>query len=636
MRNTQVRTLLAGLLLAGSGAVLTLTGGALGLTEVWPLLLVAGAGLLVGVPRLRHALALVSGIVGGTITVWTAAAVLPAVPGGEAAATVLGLLALTAVTLATRGSLRLSMQLVGWAATLARSGGAGGMSGPAGSAMAGAPLLATLAADAATLIVAAALGLLLAQVTQLVGGGIRARRPPPEPGPGTSEQGPGTPEPDRRAGGTPGAGVAAVMVLAVALGAVLGATGPAAPARADVTDLSGLSGLVEHRQTIVRRHTADGVATGGSVVTRVGASGTGGVEVVLRDQAVRGLRSLTGFAGPGRLRERGAPEVVGRTVTHRLGDGSLVRTVAALDRDLPVTIDVAITLDGEPTTAAAAVGRSGRLEVTYTLTNLTVEPRELRHFDAAGRPRTVVRDVAVPLVGDLVVVLGDGHRDVRSDGATLLDGMLVADLVLAEPAGRPVTTVTWSASVTDADIPPVLVRVAPVALSDTVRGGVDVERLRSTIGALRDLSDSASLALTGVTALGVVAQSTTMAADDDLARRTAAILDGLLSDAADSGAALSELRALVEKQDERARAGDGDVHGLLVVDDVRVDAPAARPKVTTSVVYVLDVAGRGGTGAPGTGLRLLLAVALLVAVGLLGRAIDAVAAEGSGGGGGRR
>ena len=603
MRSTQARTLVAGVLVAGAAAVLVATEDALGLTEAWPVLLIAGTGLLLGVPRLRHALALVSGMLAGGVTLWAAAAVLPDIAAGRAIATVLGVAALTAVTLATRGRLRLSVQLIGWAAAL-------GHTGPSVAAVptGGAPLLMALAVGLTTLLVAAGLGLLLAQVVQLV----------------TL-----VPSGRRERGGT--ASVAAVAGGGLAAGLAVALTIAAAPALASVDTGNG---IVEHRQTVVRTFTADGTPSAGSVVTKVGTSGTGGVSIVLRDQAVRGLRSLTGLAGSGPFREAGAPDAVGRLVTHRLPEGGSVRTVATLDRSLPVDLSIAFTLDGQPITPAALVGRSGRLEVTYTLTNLTVEPRDLRHFDGAGRPRTVTRDVAVPFVGELVVPLDDRFRGVRARGATVSEGGLHAELVLAEPVGAPVRTVTWRADVVDAVVPPVQVRLAPVPLTDTARGGTDVARLRRSTAALRELSDTAGLAITGAIALEQLAEGTITQGDDDLAGRTVSILEGLLTGAALAGAELGELRALIEAQDQRARAGDGHVHGMLVVADVRgADgraAPAVRPYVETSVVYVLDVAGRGGGGGSEVPVRLVLAVVLVGAVGLLGRSTARILGVGAG------
>ena len=590
MGNAQIRTLLAGLVVAASGAALTLVGATLGVADVWPVLLVAAAGLLVGVPRLRHALALATGVLGGSVTVWTGAAVLPAAPLGLATATATGILLLTVVTLATRGRLRLSVQLVGWAAAIASTGPAA-----ARATTGGAVLLTAIAGSAVTLLVASGLGLLVAQVTQLVATGTLRR-----PGDGTAA-----------VIGPVGAG----LVLVAVLGAPVAASAEPGDAR----------GLIEHRQTIVLSHASDGTVLGGSVVTRLSATGTGAadVTVVLRDQAVRGLRSLTGLAGPGPLGERAAPEVVGRTVTHRLADGTTVRTVATLDRELPVELSITVTLDGGPTTPAAVVGRSGRLQVTYTLTNTTAEAREIRHFDGAGRPRTVTRDVAVPLIGDLVITLDDRFRGVRSADATVGDGTVRAELVLAAPVGAPVRTVTWSADVVDAVVPPLQVRLVPVAVLDSARGGVDMARLRGTSDALREIADATGLARTGASAFGRLAESSMSPIDDALAASTLTILDGLLAAAVTAGAELDEVRALVEAQDARVRAGEGAIHRLLDVDDVTTAVNGA-PRVEATVMYVLDVAGRDEEVVPGTLVGLLLAIGLLVAVGLLGRAIDRV------------
>ncbi len=601
MRNAQIRTLLAGLVVAASGAALTLVGDTFGITELWPVMLMAAAGLLAGVARLRHALALAAGVLGGAVTVWTDIAVLPATPVGRAAATFTGLLLLVAVTLATGGRLRLSVQMVGWAAAVA-------LIGPAAARVTtgGAVLLTAIAASAVTLLVASGLGLLVAQVTQLVATGTLRRG-------------------DRDAAAT-GPAVMGASVLVAALVAA----SPVAPAAASADSVDA-RGLIEHRQTVLRSHASDGTVLGGTVVTRLSATGIGDGEatVVLRDQAVRGLRSLTGLAGPGPLGEQGGPDVVGRTVTHRLSSGTTVRTVATLDRESPFELAVTVTLDGQPTTPAAVVGRSGRLKVTYTLTNTTAEPRELRHFDGAGRARTVTRDVAVPFVGELVVTLDDRYRGVRSADATVGDGMVRAELVLAAPVGAPVRTVTWSADVDDAALPPVHIRLAPVALVDTARGGVDMARLRSTADALRDVSDAAGLARTNATAFARLAESSDSEVDDALAVTTLTILDGLLAASAAAGAGLDEVRALVDAQDARARAGEGAVHRLLDAADVTPASGASSsanggPRVDATVVYLLDVAGRDEESVPSTFVRLLLAIGLLGAVGLLGRAIGRV------------
>ena len=594
----QVRTLLAGLLVAASVAGLALTGGAIGIGEPWPVLLVVGAGLLVGVPRLRHALALVSGISIGAATAWASAVVLPDAPVGRAIAASVAVLLVTVMTLASRGKLRFGLQLVGWAAMTA-------LVDMSSSAITTSPRPADLVRVAVVLLLASGVGLLIAQVAQLVGIGIVR---------GYRDVAP------------------AILVLALVLTPLLVASTPAA---ADDTDARTDRRVIEHRQTVVSTHAPDGTVTGGRVVTRLSVGGNGAdedVTVVLRDQAVRDLRSLSTLVGPA------APVVSGTTVTHAFAaarasgadgasgasgaSGAAVRTVATLGRTVPIDVDVAITLDGEPVTPAAVLGRSGRLEVTYTLTNRTVEPRELRHFDGSGRPRTVTRDVAVPFVGDLVVLLDDRFTAVRSDEAavTALSPRagggsdvteLRAGIVLAEPFGGPVRTVTWRADVEDAVVPPVSIRLAAVRMQDMTLGAASDDRAELTARVLRDVADASGLVQTGLRALEA-------AGADEVLSRTSAALETALAVAVAAGADINELRALVAAQDRRVNDGDGLVHGLLDAADVSATGAMS---VHASAVHVLELAGLDADDAPGALVRLALALLLLVAVGLLGRAI---------------
>ena len=591
----QVRTLLAGLLVAASVAGLALTGGAIGIGEPWPVLLVVGAGLLVGVPRLRHALALVSGISIGAATAWASAVVLPDAPVGRAIAASVAVLLVTVMTLASRGKLRFGLQLVGWAAMTA-------LVDMSSSAITTSPRPADLVRVAVVLLLASGVGLLIAQVAQLVGIGIVRGHRDVAP---------------------------AILVLALVLTPLLVASTPAA---ADDTDARTDRRVIEHRQTVVSTHAPDGTVTGGRVVTRLSVGGNGAdedVTVVLRDQAVRDLRSLSTFVGPA------APVVSGTTVTHAFAaarasgadgasgaSGAEVRTVATLGRTVPIEVDVAITLDGELVTPAAVIGRSGRLEVIYTLTNRTTEPRELRHFDGSGRPRTVTRDVAVPFAGDLVVLLDDRFTAVRSDDAAVTalaprtgGGSAVTELrvgiVLAEPFGGPVRTVTWRADIEDAVVPPVSIRLAAVGMQDMTLGAASDDRAELIARVLRDVADASGLVQTGLRALEA-------AGADEVLSRTSAALETALAVAVAAGADINELRALVAAQDRRVSDGDGLVYGLLDAADVSATGAVS---VHASAVHVLELAGLDADDAPGALVRLALALLLLVAVGLLGRAI---------------
>jgi hypothetical protein len=574
-----LRTLSAGALIAATSAVLVLTGDALGVDDAWPVLLVVGAGLLVGVPLLRHAISLAVGIAIGTFTAWLELAVLPDVAAGRAIGTATAVLLITVATLVTRARLRFGLQLVGWAAMTALIAA---RATPVPATTLGTTGLGGLIPTAVTLLVATGIGLLLAQVAQLVASGTGRDR---------------------------GSTAVVAAVAAASIGLTLTAGSPAA-AGADARD-----GTIQHRQTVVRDHAADGRVVGGSIVTRLATVDAGDVVVVLRDQGVEDLRDLSRFGRHG---------VEGTDVTRTLVPGGTSRSIATLQRTLPIDVAVRMTLDGVVTTPADVVGRSGRLEVAYTLTNRSVEPREIRFFDGAGRSRTVTRDVAVPFVGGLVVRFDDRFTAVRSSDGRLEDRSAVAagagvellvDLVLAAPLGSPERTVVWSADIRDGAIPPVSIRLAPITLGSTAAGraeGWDSERFSD---AVRDISEAGGLVRTGLTALA--AGGATNGTDGSIIATSRAALDALLASASGAGADVNESRAFVEAQDRRVLAGDGAIHGLLHAGDVRPAGPA----VDADVVYLLEIAGQDADGGPGVPLRLGLAVLLMGAVGLLGRAI---------------
>jgi hypothetical protein len=155
-------TLLNGTVVALSAVALALVGGTLGLVELWPVLLAAGVGLLLGVPRLPHVLALLGGGAVALFGAWLDLILLPETAAARAGSVALAVVLLTGLSAATRGRLPLAPGLIGWATLTGL-------------------LLPQLATDptgfariapvtAAGALLGVSLGLLAAQVAVLLGG----------------------------------------------------------------------------------------------------------------------------------------------------------------------------------------------------------------------------------------------------------------------------------------------------------------------------------------------------------------------------------------------------------------------------------------------------------------------------------
>ncbi len=582
-----VRSLVTGLVLAVTAAVAALFGEALGLMSVWPVLAAAAAGLLLGTPRWRHVIALLVGAVLGVVGVAVQLAVLPALPASRAIA-VAGVVILAALLgAATGGRLGLGTQLVGWGVVTALLEPQAAAD-PSGF-LTWAPL--TLAAALASL----GLGLLAALAASLLGGG-------PARGDGAAG------ERAARARGT------AVVTGLAALGATALLAAALAPTAAVATIGGGVEGdvtSVQHRQAILIPYGADGERADGLVITQLLVTGTGTATVTLEDQAVSGLRDATSF---------GAPVVAGDTVTHvlDLAEGrAFVRTVADLDREPPVAFDVTYTLDGVEVEAADVVGASGELTVTYTLTNLTAAPGTVRTFDGDGTERTAEVELGVPMGGSVVVLLdADRFADVRADRADVIAGdgsgntQVQGAWALFAPSGSPVQTFSWTATVTDAVVPPVAIRIVPVIASETPAGRSSVALLEQFGGGFRSVTDGLGIAETAVAGLrGLLdpASATAVAASTVLGQ-----LEGLVGQvragASGGTGTIRQNLEILRVQDERAAAGEGFLYGML-------------PDAERTMVYAIEVEGLGQDRGPALPLRLGIGVALLLLVGVLGSTV---------------
>lgn len=606
------RSLVAGVVLAVMMGVLAFVGDALGVDTLWPVLLAAGLGMVIGVPRAAHVAMVGAGAIVAIVGAGAQLAVLPALPSARAAVLATSVLLLALTTGLSRGRLPLGVALVGWGATTA-------LLEPAVAA-APAAFLTIAPLVLATVLACFGLGLLAAQVVTLLA----------------------APSAD----GRPGAGL---LALIVAGGLALGPLAPA-PAQAqtqapvvppDATmgaatgwTGAGRGGSVEgaiaslaHRQVVLVPTGPDGRAGAGLVITQLHVDGVGPARITLEDQATAGLRDTGAFR---------APRIEGTTVVHELdlgvgastsngnGNGNgpgrtaadgpiMIRTVATLERELPVALDITYTLDGTPVTARELIGRSGRIEITYTLTNRTAEPREVRYFDGLGRTRTDVREVVVPMGATVALRLAENFSDVEAPGASVIAGdgtgatQINASLALFGPSGAATRSLVVSADVHDAVVPAAAIRVVPLGARTSPDWRASAETLGVFGGALDAASAAAGLLATTASALDTFLPSDGSSAEvvlDQLATIVAGLGAALNDGAAGVDANLSWLAA----QDARFEAGEGFVHGMLADADV-------------TVVYAFDVAGLGDDGGPALPVRLAVGLALFAVVALIGRSV---------------
>ncbi len=224
---------------------------------------------------------------------------------------------------------------------------------------------------------------------------------------------------------------------------------------------SGEATSITHRQSVRTEMSPSGDIEASRIFTQLTVQGEGDVEVVLPAQSTRGLRNLDGF---------GRPSVDRDQVTFNVSatpEGASERTVATHRDPLPIELDVSYRLDGSPIEPQALVGRSGELEVSFTVRNTTAEPTEITYQDGVGATYTETIDVAVPFVGSVSMELDNRFVAIDAPGASVAgngrgDTVVSWSMVLFEPVGSEEQTVTYTARVTDAVVPGVIAQFLPV------------------------------------------------------------------------------------------------------------------------------------------------------------------------------
>ena len=279
-----------------------------------------------------------------------------------------------------------------------------------------------------------------------------------------------------------------VRPLAVAAVLAIAALGTGTASAATTASSSGVK--VTNTESVQVYVDPDGKLGMKHVYEQLTLAGHGTVDLT-NPIATDGLRNLNGFAG---VSVKDGKQVVDTSV-----DGEKqMRTVSNFKGDLPVKLSIAYKLDGKPVKADDIVGKSGHLEVTYTVENVTGTPTQLSFPDGKGGTVTKTVDVPIPLVGSMSTTTPSNFRNVVSKQASMGgDGhggtQMQFTMTLLPPVGPATSTFGYSADITDGVIPRAELQVLPVdplasptfsSAASSYKGGADTG-IQLTDGALQ-------------------------------------------------------------------------------------------------------------------------------------------------------
>ncbi len=228
--------------------------------------------------------------------------------------------------------------------------------------------------------------------------------------------------------------------------------GPAASAAGGEVD-------VVNTETVQVYTDASGNVQEKRVYEQVAMTGTGTVDLS-NPIETDGLRNLDGFGG--------FDVEDGNQVTSVDVDGSQrLRTVSNYDGDLPLEVEVQYFLDDQRVEPGDVVGADGRLEVRYTVRNVTSAPQELTFSDGSGGEVTKTVEVPIPIVGSLTTIAPPSFTDVQSDQANIAgDGKggtkLSFTMTLLAPLGSDTAEFGYTAAISDGVIPRADISALPV------------------------------------------------------------------------------------------------------------------------------------------------------------------------------
>jgi putative membrane protein len=408
------------------------------------------------------------------------------------------------------------------------------------------------------------------------------------------------------------------------LGAIAGVVALASLSAAPALGADSGSGSVEvvNTETVQVYMSADGDIQSKRVYEQLALSGHGSVDLK-NPVATDGLRNLDGFGG---FEVKDGDQIAKTTV-----DGTKhYRSVSNFTGTLPVSITTEYTLDGKKVAPGDVVGKSGKLEVKFVVTNKTSVPQEVTIDDGSGGTVTKTVDVPVPMVGSLTTTAPASFTNVQTGGAnTAGDGTggtkISYTMTLFPPLGSSTATLGYTADITDGIVPRVEVALLPVdplssptfkSAGESYQGGADtgaqlVEGAGTIDSNLLKLRDGAADLLAGLIKLSDGADQLSAGLTNEAAPGSAKLADG-------TGDALAGAKDLKD--------GHGQISGGL--DQLADQLPAAGPGIQQLIDGVDKIiAGFGAVGQTGTlidGLTKLNAGALQLKAGLTGQVVPGI------------
>ncbi|MDX6197708.1 MAG: putative rane protein [Actinomycetota bacterium] len=217
--------------------------------------------------------------------------------------------------------------------------------------------------------------------------------------------------------------------------------------------------IVVNRETVQAELSSSGALDTARLFSQLVVTGDG-IYKVLDPTSGKNIRDLNGFSAPDVHNGMAdyTIDVHGRTTR---------RTVSDFTGKLPITVQADYTLDGKRMKAQDVVGKSGILDVQYTVENVSAAPTQIS-YTVAGKKVSKTVNLVTPYVGQLSLTLPSSYSDidaVRADvgGDGRGGSVLNWTMVLFEPIGQVKQRFGYTARVKNAQLPAATVQAVPVS-----------------------------------------------------------------------------------------------------------------------------------------------------------------------------